>query len=322
MSEIAAITSPSVNHSHLSLWAIAWRKLLRKPEAVFSIIVIVIFIFLAFFGPSLAPHSLWEVNFGQDYLPPAWITENSLGMRGNPDFLLGTDTLGRDILTWGLYGTRSSMLLGLISTPLIGLLGGMIGLLAGYAGGKTDNVIMRIGDVFQSFPAIMLYILIVMALRDTAVGQWLDGLFILFVAFLTVGWVSIARLVRAAVLQTKQYEYVEAARSIGAGDRRIIFRHIMPNILSPLLVWMAYTVPQLILVEAILGYLGIGLGRSMDRTALLDISWGGMFLTGRHTIYIQPMLTIVPTVCVGLIAVSFTLLGDALRDSLDPEQRG
>ncbi len=304
-----------------SLWQDAWRRLIRKPEAVFGLVVISLFLAIAIFAPWLAPYGLKDYHFELDNLPPFWVQKSLLGLRGDPRFLLGTDTLGRDLLSWGVYGARTSMLLGLISAPLIALFGTLVGLLAGYFGGRIDNWIMRITDVFYAFPPIMIYILIVLALRSTPSGKWLGGMFMMFVAFLSVGWVGAARMMRSTVLSVKNTEYIEAAHSIGAPPGRIIFRHILPNCLGPLLIWITLIIPQLILTEAVLGYLHISPGTGENASAFFLTSWGGMIMQGRPVVHVQPMVILIPAVCVGLISISFTYLGDALRDALDPQMR-
>ena len=304
-----------------SLWKLAGRRLMRNPEALLGLFMIVVFILIAICADWLAPHSPRETNLKLDHLPPAWVSRSATGASGDLRFPLGTDRMGRDLLSWGIYGTRTSMLLGLISAPIIGLIGMLIGLLSGYAGGRVDNWVMRLTDVVYAFPPIMITILIVLALRDSPAGMWLGGLFMFFLAFLTVGWAGAARLVRASVLAVKEVEYIEAARCIGVPALRLVFKHILPNCLGPLLVWVTLMVPQLILTEAVLGYLQINTGPAFYREALLDTSWGGMIRDGRSVIHIQPVTILIPALGVGLISIAFTFLGDALRDALDPQNQ-
>jgi oligopeptide transport system permease protein len=160
------------------------------------------------------------------------------------------------------------------------------------------------------------------ALRDTWIGQLWNGMILLFVAFAIVNWVGVARLIRGQVLSLKQKEFVEAARCIGVKDSRIMFRHILPNSLGPLIVSAAFTVPGLIITEAILGYLGVGLRPSTDSTDFFITSWGALMLDGQSAINAQPYLLLAPAVCVALVVMAFTFLGDGLRDALDPRMRG
>lgn len=303
------------------LWADAWRRLWRNPEAVFGLVVIGLFLFVAVFANWLAPYSMNEINFKQGSLPPAWVNNAPPLPSGDPAYLLGTDRMGRDLLSWAIAGTRTSLLLGLISAPVIALIGLLIGLISGYAGGRLDNLLMRFTDVFYSFPSLVIVILVVMIFRDTPLGGWKNGFGMLLLAFLAVGWAGAARLVRSSVLMVKELEYIEAARCIGVPVPRLLFRHILPNCLSPLLVWVTLIVPQLILMEAVLGYLQIRISAQGYGDAYLDASWGGMIRQGRALIHSQPVVLLIPAVCVGLVSIAFTFLGDGLRDALDPENK-
>lgn len=295
----------------------AWKFIWKRPAALFGLIVIVLFIFISLFADVIAPYSLKDIHLGYADLPPVWVKESLSKLSGNPDFLLGTDTLGRDTLSWGLFGTRTSVLIGLISAPLIAIFGTMYGLISGFIGGKFDNVVMRIADVFYAFPTIMIYTIIVLALRNTAVGKMWSGILMLLIAILSVGWVGIARLVRSNVLVVRNLEYIEAAYAIGCKPLYIIFKHVLPNVLTTIIVWMTYSVPQIILIESILGYLGVGINGS-DPYAFFGASWGGMFFLGRRVLYIQPIMTIFPAVGLALISLAFAFLGDAMRDAFDP----
>lgn len=213
------------------------------------------------------------------------------------------------------------MVVGLTPVVLIILIGTAIGLFSGYAGGWVDNLLMRITDVFYAFPDLLLYIILMVTLRDTAVGKLLNGLFLLFIALAVVSWVGVARLVRGSVLSVKGQEFVEAAHAIGAGDFRIMVRHILPNVLSPIVVWMAFAIPRMIIAEAVLGYLGIGLRPATNPEAFFITSWGMLMLEGQSAINNQPWILLAPSICVGLVVMAFTFLGDGLRDALDPRMK-
>ncbi len=305
-----------------SLWMDAWQRLLRNKAAVVGMAVIAIFLFVGIFAPVLAPVNPLKIHDGKGFLPPAWVKESSTGKVGEAQFLLGTDTIGRDVFSRVLYGARVSMIAGLTPVLIIILLGASVGLVAGYNGGWVDNLLMRLTDVFYSFPDLLLYIILMVTLRDTAVGRIFNGLFLLFIALAAVSWVGVARLVRGSVLALKQKEFVEAAQAVGASPVRIMLRHILPNALSPLIVWMAFAIPRMIIVEAILGYLGIGLRPATNPDALFVTSWGVLMLEGQTAINIQPWILLAPSLCVGLVVLSFTFLGDGLRDALDPRMRG
>ena len=315
--EISALSRPP-----RGLWADVWHRLLRKKRAVFGLAVITFFALVAILAPVLAPHDPLRLNFGSFYLPPSWVKESATGKVGDARFLLGTDTAGRDILSRLIYGTRASMFIGLSTTPIVALVGTLIGLAAGYAGGRKGSLIMRIVDVFYAFPAIMFYILIVLTLRQTAFGEWMNGLAVLLLALVLIGWVGLARLTYSSVLSIKESQFVEAARSIGASNRRIVARHILPNCLSLIVVWIAFTIPRMIMIEAVLGYLNIGLIPVVDSSQSVFVTtWGGLFLDGRLAINNHPIMLLAPTLCVALVGMAFTFVGDALRDLLDPRMR-
>jgi ABC-type dipeptide/oligopeptide/nickel transport system permease subunit len=320
-----ARTSPlngsQLNKPARSLWADAWYRLLRNRAAIISMVIIAIFSFLAIFADELAPNNPLKIHDGLGYLPPAWVKESSAGKSGDPRFLLGTDTIGRDVFSRVLYGARVSMMVGLTPVLIILVVGTLVGMISGYSGGLTDNVMMRITDVFYAFPNLLLYIILMITLRDRTFGQLMNGLFLLFIALALVSWVGIARLVRGSVLALREKEFIEAARSVGAPHTRIMLRHILPNSLSPIVVWTAFAIPRMIIIEAILGYLGIGLRPATDSNAFFITSWGALMLEGQTAINIQPWILLAPSLCVALVVLAFTFLGDGLRDALDPRMR-
>jgi oligopeptide transport system permease protein len=214
------------------------------------------------------------------------------------------------------------MVVGFIPTVIILLLGTFVGMVAGYIGGRWDNILMRLTDVIYAFPDLLFFIIVMVALRESFIGQLMNGLVLLFAALAIVNWVGVARLVRGQVLSLKEKEFVEAARCIGATDSRIMFRHILPNSLGPLIVSAAFTMPGLIITEAILGYLGVGLRPSTNPADIFITSWGALMLDGQSAINAQPFLLLSPAICVALIVLAFTFLGDGLRDALDPRMRG
>ncbi len=313
---VASLDSPS-----RSLWADAWIRLRRNKAAVVGMFIIVFFIIIGIFAPLIAPHNPLQIHDGMSYLPPAWVEESSTGRVGDPRFLLGTDTIGRDVLSRVIYGSRVSLVVGLAPVVVILLVGVSVGLISGFAGGHTDNLMMRVTDIFYAFPALLLYIIMMVTLRDTPLGRVWNGMLLLFLALAIVSWVGVARLVRGSVLALKEKEFVEAAKSIGSTDGRIMWRHIFPNSLSPIVVWMAFAIPRLIIAEAILGYLGLGIRPSTDPEALFITSWGVLMLEGQTAINIQPWILLVPSLCVGFLVLAFTFLGDGLRDALDPRMK-
>lgn len=305
-----------------SLLADAWYRLVRNRASVAGMVVIVFFALVAIFANVLVPHNPLQINSGKNFLPPAWVTEPKAGKPGDPNFILGTDTLGRDVLSRVIYGARISMIVGFVPTTIILLVGSTIGMLAGYVGGRLDNILMRFTDVIYAFPDLLFFIIVMVSLRDTLIGQMLNGLLLLFIALAFVNWVSVARIIRGQVLSLKEKEFIEAARSIGAKDIRIMTRHLFPNAMGPLIVTAAFQIPGMIITEAILGYLGLGLRPATDAKSFFITSWGGLLLEGQTAINAQPFILLAPAVCVALVVMAFTFLGDGLRDALDPRMRG
>jgi len=304
-----------------SLGQEAWSRLIRNKASVFGMIIIGFFIFLAAFASVISPMDPLKLHGGKKFLPPPF-DAGITNIKSEPEFLLGTDSLGRDVLSRTIYGARVSMVVGFLPTAIILLMGTTIGMLAGYVGGRVDNLLMRLTDVIYAFPDLLFFIIVMVSLRDTFIGQLMNGLILLFAALAIVNWVGVARLVRGQVLSLKQKEFVEAARCIGVKDSRIMFRHILPNSLGPLIVSAAFTIPGLIITEAILGYLGVGLRPSTDSTDFFITSWGALMLDGQTAINSQPYMLLTPAVCVALVVLAFTFLGDGLRDALDPRMRG
>lgn len=304
-----------------SLGQEAWSRLIRNKGAVFGMIVIGLFVFMAAFASVIAPKNPLELNAGKRFLPAVFY-KGATNIKSEPEFFLGTDSLGRDVLSRTIYGSRVSMVVGFMPTAIILLLGTTIGMIAGYTGGRLDNVLMRLTDVIYAFPDLLFFIIVMVALRETFIGQLMNGLVLLFAALAIVNWVGVARLIRGQVLSIKQKEYIEAARCIGVKDIRIMFRHILPNSLGPLIVSAAFQIPGLIITEAILGYLGIGLRPATDPSSFFITSWGTLMLDGQSAINSQPFLLLAPALCVALVVLAFTFLGDGLRDALDPRMRG
>ena len=304
-----------------SLGAEAWGRLIRNKAAVAGLVIISLFALMAIFASVVAPENPLQINAGKRFIPPPFF-KGSTNIQSESRFLLGTDGLGRDVLSRVIYGSRVSMVVGFFPTFIILLLGTFIGMIAGYIGGRWDNVLMRLTDVIYAFPDLLFFIIVMVALRESFIGQLMNGLILLFAALAIVNWVGVARLIRGQVLSLKQKEFVEAAHCIGATDFRIMFRHILPNSLGPLIVSAAFTIPGLIITEAILGYLGVGLRPSTNPEDIFITSWGSLMLDGQSSINAQPFLILAPAACVALIVLAFTFLGDGLRDALDPRMRG
>jgi peptide/nickel transport system permease protein len=267
----------------------------KNPLAALGIVLVFVFIIFALFAPWIAPQDPAEIN-----LP------NRLA-RPSPLHWCGTDELGRDILSRLIYGARISMLVGTSVVAASLLLGLIIGSIAGYYGGWADRFInVVVMNAFLSFPGILLAIALV-AFRG-------PGIFNLILALSLGGWVGYGRLVRAQVLATRDREFVEAARAVGARDARIIVLHILPNIIQPVVVQGAIGMAGAILAEATLSFLGLGVP---PPTA----SWGSMLNDGRSHLFDAPHLVLFPALAVMLAVLSFNFIGDALRDYLDPRSR-
>jgi oligopeptide transport system permease protein len=301
-----------------SLWGDAWKRLARNRAAVLGMIMITGFALIAIFAPWLAPHGPLEIFPQNSFRPPMWIHSDNPARTGDPSFPLGTDSVGRDVLSRLLYGTRVSLVVGIIPLLPILILGISVGLLAGYAGGKVDNLLMRFTDVVYAFPGLLFFIIMMTALRDTTLGKMLNGLLLLFVSLSLVAWVGVARLVRGQVLSLKEKEFVEAAQMVGANTGRIMLRHLLPNSIGPIIVAAAFLIPNSIITEATLGFLGLGLRPPTDPHAIFPTSWGSLCLEGYAAITSQPYLLLAPAVCIALMTLAFTFVGDGLRDALDP----
>ncbi|HEU5317052.1 MAG TPA: ABC transporter permease [Chloroflexota bacterium] len=291
-----------------SLWTDAWRRLLRNRMAIVGMVIITVFALMAITADVLTPYDMNDQHHESVYRPPAWAPS------GDSNYLLGTDGVGRDELSRLIYGARVSLVVGVVPVTLNLLIGTTLGMAAGYLGGRVDNLLMRLVDVFFAFPDLLLIIIMSVAFRETWIGQQLGGLLIMFIAIAVTGWVGTSRIVRGQVLSQKRKEYIEAARAIGAGHFRIMSRHLMPNILAPLIVGVAFAIPGAIFTEAALSFIGLGI---RPPTA----SWGNMIQDGLASIYSNQVLIIAPAICVALVMLSFTFLGDGLRDALDPRMK-
>jgi oligopeptide transport system permease protein len=306
-----------------SLWRDAMYRLRKNKAAMLSLGVILFFTILAIFAKQIAPYSSLDVPEPSNTLrQAAWIHTDNPATTGTWKYPLGTDSIGHDVLSQVIWGARVSIVVGFIPMILIVTLGTTIGMIAGYAGGRVDNLLMRITDVVYAFPDLLFFIIVMTALRDSELGKFLNGLLLLFAALSIVNWVGVARIVRGQVLSLKEKEFVEAARMLGAGKIRIMVRHLFPNTLAPIVVVGAFLIPGAILTEAILGFLGIGLRPASDPNAVFQTSWGMLLLWGKDAMQSQPWLLIAPAFCIALIMLSFTFVGDGLRDALDPSMKG
>lgn len=288
-----------------------WKRALRTRATWFSLFVMLSLGLTAVLAPWIAPHDPYEWGITQADLPPMWVQGKT--NPGMAEFPLGTDQFGRDILSRLVFGTRTAFFLALTAVPLAAGIGTLVGSIAGYAGGRLDVLIMLLGDMIQSLPGIMFMVIIVLIFRSLLTPSWIHGLITLIVGFAAVSWVSIARLIRIQVLQIRSQLFVEAAISIGASPRRIITHHLWPNMLHVVLVWMINNTPAVILLEAILGYVGVGVTSAIDGGEFTVVSWGGMFFSGRSALSRNPLMLALPSLCLLLMSMSLILLADVLN---------
>lgn len=292
------------------LWGDAFDRLRKNKLAMVGLVLVILLFLTAIFGPMLAPWPYQAQDLeavvanGGRALPP-----------GSPNHLLGTDQIGRDLLSRLLDGARISMTVAIVVQVVVLVIGVPIGALAGWFGGRLDNFLMRFTDVMYAFPDLLFIILLSVAFRETFFGRALDGLLLVFVAIGLTSWVTVARLVRGQILSLKETEFVEAARAIGVSDTRIVTRHLLPNGVGPIIVAITLGIPAAILAEATLAYIGIGVQAPRA-------SWGSLIADGQKVVRGDPHLVFFPAICIAVALVSFTFLGDGLRDALDPKLKG
>ena len=321
-----------------SLWASAWKRLLRNRLAILGLIIIIAAVLIALFAPWIAPRPYAQTNFRAKDNVPEWVTRVFPSMipveQGgyvviDNSYALGADTLGRDLLSRIIYGSQVSLMVAFVG-PLVAIaIGLIVGLASGYFGGWIDTVLMRFVDIMYAFPTLLFIILLMTFFRfsteapapgslqfylaslDASTG----GMFLIFVGIGMTSWMQMARLVRGQVLSAREKEYIEAARSMGVRTPGIMFKHILPNILGPLIVAETLTIPTYISYEAFLSFIGLGVQQPQP-------SWGSMIAEGSRAITSYPNQALFPALALFLIMFAFNFLGDGLRDALDPRMRG
>jgi len=305
-----------------SLWRDAWRRLLRNRAAVVSAIFLIIVIVFAVFAddgviswalgresqPLLAPYDYQDTNFENTRARPSFQRPEEGGF----PHLMGTDKYGRDVLSRIIYGGRISIAVGVICALVIVTFGMVYGAISGYLGGRADTLMMRFVDILYGLPTLLFIILIMVILGSTAGVAAIRNL-VLGIGL--VSWMGTARLVRAQFLSLKEKEFVEAARMIGTGHASIIARHILPNTLGPIIVTITLSIPGLIMYEATLSFIGLGVPPPFP-------SWGQMINDGWRAIRANPHLLLFPALLLSLVMLTFNFLGDGVRDALDPQMRG
>lgn len=279
---------------HPSLWRDAGRRLLRNRLAMAGGIIVLAMVLIALLADVLSPYDPIKQNY------------NAILEAPSLRHLVGTDALGRDALSRLVHGARTSMTVGIFTQLIVLAIGLPLGALAGYGGGRTDNLLMRFTDIVYAFPELLMVILL-----QTIFG---GSIYMLFLAIGLVAWTNVARLTRGQILSLKEREFVLAARAMGATGAVIIWRHLLPNSLGPIIVTVTFGVPRAIFLEAALSYIGIGVKPPTP-------SWGTMVQDGYGAIFSFPHLVAFPALAIALVMLAFTFLGDGLRDALDPRGR-
>jgi len=293
------ITDDEEFHTYHSHWALAWLRLRKNKVALFGAAIVLLLVFAAIFAPFLAPHD------------PYTAFDSGLNLDGTPaspsgTFPLGADTLGRDLLSRILFGARVSLTIGVAANGLAMLIGVVVGMVGGYYSGWIGTIMMRITDIMMAFPVLLLAIALVAVLKPSI---WI---IIGVIAF--VYWTPIARIVHGQVLTIKHREFVEAARAVGVGHWRILFKHILPHLVPVIIVYTTLGIATNVLFEAALSYLGVGVQPP-------EPSWGAMISDGQTYYRSAPWLVMYPGLAIMLTVLGFSLLGDGLRDALDPTWR-
>lgn len=274
-----------------STWDKITNMIRQNKLAAVSLIVILVFIFCAVFAPYIAPHDPTV----QDY--------QNVRAAPSSSHILGTDELGRDVFSRIIYGSRISLVIGLVPTSISMVIGTILGLIAGFLGKKTDFIIMRLADIMLAFPSLLLAMVVMYTLGASLIN--------IFIALSVVSWAGTARVVRSQTLSIKEKEFVEAAVSIGVKKSVIMLRHILPNCLPSLIVLFTMNIPGSILSESSLSFLGIGAQPPAS-------SWGLMVVNGKQWLFSEPWIAIAPGIAILIIVLAFNFLGDGLRDAIDP----
>jgi len=274
-----------------SFWRSVALSFIKNKLALVGLIVVILLVVLAIFAPAFAPHDPYKVDLNQQFKAPS------------TTYLVGTDMFGRDVLSRIIYGTRISLLVGIVPTVISMGIGIILGLIAGYYGGKIDFGLMIVSDMVLSFPSLLLAMVVMYSLGANLLN--------IFIALSVVGWAGTARVVRSQTLSLKNKEFVEASKAIGTRNSKIMLGHVFPNCVPQLLVLFTLNIPGSILSEASLSFLGIGAQPPAS-------SWGLMVSNGREYLFNAPWVAISPGVAILITVLAFNFLGDGLRDALDP----
>jgi oligopeptide transport system permease protein len=329
----------TIQSREAGFWSDAFRRLVRNKAAVVGGIIIILFFLMAIFAPLIAPHSYEKQTLVDNNAVPLWVTRvfSSMIPKGEEGgyvqisnkYFLGADYNGRDLLSRIIYGSRVSLSVAIVGPFISLMIGVTYGTIAGYFGGRADNWMMRFVDVMYAFPTLLLIILLMAFFRSTTAApepgtlryylvtldNSMGGMLFIFIGIGITAWMSMARLTRGQILSLKEKEFIEAAHSIGVRDTRIMRRHILPNIIGPIIVAETLAIPTYIAYEAFLSFIGLGVNRPTP-------SWGALIADGARSIRTYPNQVIFPALALAIIMFAFNFLGDGLRDALDPRLRG
>jgi oligopeptide transport system permease protein len=321
-SQIDVTELDEVNTKGLTFFEDVRFRLLKNKGATFGILILSIILLTAIVAPALSPYKYSDQNLLHAKLPPKIPVLEHIGIFDGKDkagidkyeekhvakyYYFGTDDLGRDLWTRTWEGTRISLLIGLIAASVDLVIGVMVGGISGYYGGKLDSIIQRMIEVLVGIPYLIVVILFILVFEE-------PGIVTIALAMVVTGWVSMSRVVRGQVLKLKNQEYVLASKTLGASDKRIVFRHLIPNILGPIIVMTMFTIPSSIFAEAFLSFIGLGIKPPLA-------SLGSLVSDGYKSLRTYPHIMIFPSIVISSLIMSFNLLADGLRDALDPKMR-
>ncbi len=292
MTEVTAVPEDIIESPESDSFLRDTIRVFRKNKmAMVGLLLVSLLFLVAFFIPIISPHDPYRVALDEQFLPPS------------SSYWLGTDNFGRDLLTRILYGARISLLVGIVPSFISLMIGAVMGIISGYYGGKIDFIIMRLADTMIAFPSLLLAMVVMYTLGA--------NLFNIFIALSLVGWAGVARVVRSQTLALKEKEFIEAARAVGTTRAKIMVRHIFPNIVPTLIVLFSLSIPEAIMWESSLSFLGVGVQPP-------EASWGLLVAKGKEYLFASPLVAIMPGVAILITVLAFNFIGDGLRDALDP----
>ncbi|MGM0844313.1 MAG: oligopeptide ABC transporter permease [Bacillota bacterium] len=313
--------SEVIGRPSLSFWHDAWLRLFKNKGAILGLIIMLFIIIMAAIGPGMNDMSFKEQNIRHAKLPPKVEALSGMGWFDGKDrngmdvyearqveksYWFGTDDLGRDLWTRTWQGTRISLYIGVLAAIIDLIIGIAYGGVSGYYGGRVDDFMQRIIEILVGIPNLIVIILFILVFEP--------GLFTITMAMVITGWTGMARIVRGQILQLKNQEFVLASRTLGASSNRLIWKHLLPNVMGPVIITTMFTVPSAIFTEAFLSFIGLGI-------AAPQASLGSLVNDGYKSIQTYPHMMLIPSVVISLIILSFNLLADGLRDALDPKMR-